>query len=78
MGLFAALGVGLPAFDAMRHGVAWNGSVQAVDKYHHPFTYFLRPYVTFSLVTCAVCLPLLLSGVAYLRGWFGGDCDSEE
>lgn len=72
----AAFGLGMPYFVALSHGVPLNGNLQGIDKHGCPFTQAIRPVVTLCLGICAVCIPLLLSGVAWLRGWFGVPLDS--
>lgn len=76
--LLFALMCGFMAYDAMRQGVPWNGTVHYFDRHNQPDSYPVLPFLVLSIVLSIVFLPLLLSVIAYLRGWFGANCDGDE
>ncbi len=72
--LLAALS-GIPGVQALRRGVPFDGSFTWVgsDKYGHTgvSTYPMRPILTVDTIIFFLGIPLFLSALAFVLGWFG-------
>ena len=77
LALLGVIALGLSYFIDLWHGVPLDGSVPCYSDLKHgggrESLCAVRPPVTVSLIICAVCIPLLLSVIACLRGWLGND-----
>ncbi len=69
--LLIAFVLWLPVHTALQNGVPISGYIHTVDKHGNPETDSIQSIVNIDIAILIICVPLLVSTLAYLLGWLG-------
>lgn len=69
--LLVALVLWLPVHAALQQGIPMSGYIHTVGKHGNQDTESIQSIVNLDVGILVVCVPLLVSTLAYLFGWLG-------
>ena len=75
--LLIAFVLWLPVQSALQHGVPITGEIHTVNKHGTPETDSIQSILNIIIPILVICLPLLLTTIAYLAGWLGSFREDE-